>query len=313
MYSIVLFAYISPISAGIIIILNIIEICFILKTKNSQKKSCDTLILNLAFSDAFVGIDVFLIRIINHINKTVQSEALSVTKDVLTFLLIRISLFASVFSLMAITLLRYYGMNDPFKYHLILNKWTTKICIGIWFLSLVLASAFYCMIRFKVLSIIYHDIVLSICIFIALTGLSILNYYTNNFRKSSRICDTTTVRDLNKTDDTKKSNSEGMKFEDSIKWYVVLSTIGFFISWMPLSVYGIVQVAGYKPYKIFPFDGIGNTVFILAFWNSILNPILYFVTIYRRRSVNKRLKTISEKHRTLTTTTNTVVINSSVD
>lgn len=291
-YAEFIFIYIGPISSGLIILFNIITIYFIIKNKKSKKKTGVDLVLNLAFSDLFVGVTMAMLMVLSSLKDKIKSEALDITINITLFLLFRVSLFASMFNLMALTLLRYYGINNPFKYRLMLAKYITKICITIWTLSLTIASGFFCLIHFNVLSMKYLDFILSVVVFMALLCFLILNYYIRKFtkiRSSSNIelknHNKLTAKSSNNSINKRNRTYKKMSFEDNIKWYVICSTIGFFIFWIPLSLYGIAQVAGYV--SKFPFDDIGNTVFILALWNSIFNPVVYLFILVRRYNTNK--------------------------
>ena len=282
-----IFNYVSPILAVIILVLNSAEIYFIFQQKVRIKYSAIAYIFNLAISDIFVGVAVVTVKIFYHVWKSNYSHTIWLLFFVSRYYLLRVSLFASVFNLMAMTLLRWLAIRYPIKHRSFIRKYTTKMCVLIWALSFLVVTCLYCGLYFKLdhAQLDRYEVIIFPIIVYPTSALFVFSYYhmrklsikkqeKNRQRKTNQLSDH--VRKYY------RNNTKKHSFEDKVHRFAIRSTIAFIMCWMPLSTYGLAKFFNAS-------DGWNNmrdlefSLFTLAFINSVIDPILYFLSTPRRR------------------------------
>ena len=282
-----IFNYVSPILALIILVLNSAEIYFIFQQKVRIKYSAIAYILNLAISDIFVGAAVVTVKIFYYIWKSNDSHTVWLLLLVSRYYLLRVSLFASVFNLMTMTLLRWLAIRYPIKHRSFVRKYTTKMCILIWALSFLVVTCLYCGLYFKLDSVQLdrYEVIIFPVIVCPTSALFVYSYYHMRkllIKKLEKFSQRKTHKLSYNVRKDYRNNTKKHSFEDKVHTFAIRSTIAFIICWMPLSTYGLAKFFnvsdGWKNMTDLEFS-----LFTLAFINSVIDPILYFLSTHTRR------------------------------
>ena len=290
-----IFNYVSPVLALIILVLNSAEIYFISQQKVRIKYSAIAYICNLAISDIFVGAAVATVKIFYYVWKSNYSHTVWLLLLVSRYYLLRVSLFASVFNLMTMTLLRWLAIRYPMKHRSFIRKYTTKMCVLIWALSFLVVTCLYCGLYFKLDSaqLDRYEVIIFPIIVYPTSALFIYSYYHMRkllIRKQEKFSQRKTHKLSYHVRKDYRSNTKKHSFEDRVHAFSIRSTIAFIICWMPLSTYGLAKFFnasdGWKNMRDLEFS-----LFTLAFINSVIDPILYFLSTHTRmiRQCNGRV------------------------
>ena len=281
-----IFNYVSPILALIILVLNSAEIYFISQQKIRIKYSAIAYICNLAISDIFVGAAVATVKIFYYVWKSNYSHTVWLLLLVSRYYLLRVSLFASVFNLMTMTLLRWLAIRYPMKHRSFIRKYTTKMCVLIWALSFLVVTCLYCGLYFKLDSaqLDRYEVIIFPIIVYPTSALFIYSYYHMRkllIRKQEKFSQRKTHKLSYHVRKDYRNNTKKHSFEDRVHAFSIRSTIAFIICWMPLSTYGLAKFFnasdGWKNMRDLEFS-----LFTLAFINSVIDPILYFLSTHTR-------------------------------
>ena len=290
-----IFNYVSPVLALIILVLNSAEIYFISQQKVRIKYSAIAYICNLAISDIFVGAAVATVKIFYYVWKSNYSHTVWLLLLVSRYYLLRVSLFASVFNLMTMTLLRWLAIRYPMKHRSFIRKYTTKMCVLIWALSFLVVTCLYCGLYFKLDSaqLDRYEVIIFPIIVYPTSALFIYSYYHMRkllIRKQEKFSQRKTHKLSYHVRKDYRNNTKKHSFEDRVHAFSIRSTIAFIICWMPLSTYGLAKFFnasdGWKNMRDLEFS-----LFTLAFINSVIDPILYFLSTHTRmmRQCNGRV------------------------
>ena len=290
-----IFNYVSPVLALIILVLNSAEIYFISQQKVRIKYSAIAYICNLAISDIFVGAAVATVKIFYYVWKSNYSHTVWLLLLVSRYYLLRVSLFASVFNLMTMTLLRWLAIRYPMKHRSFIRKYTTKMCVLIWALSFLVVTCLYCGLYFKLDSaqLDRYEVIIFPIIVYPTSALFIYSYYHMRkllIRKQEKFSQRKTHKLSYHVRKDYRNNTKKHSFEDRVHAFSIRSTIAFIICWMPLSTYGLAKFFnacdGWKNKRDLEFS-----LFTLAFINSVIDPILYFLSTHTRmiRQCNGRV------------------------
>ena len=279
------FHYGSPALALIVCILNGIEIfalfrrCRMKNLNRSRHKASLLLLLNLSISDFSVGLTVIMIKVLwNLIDHKVISytKVTKIVYDILLILFLRLSLLTSIFNLLAMTFDRVFSIRNPLQYHYrIRRKHITSVIIIIWALSASLIVGYYYLAMHQLSdrgSRRYRGTIFPATILPAIT--SFCYCYIVIF-KAIRI-QGRSLRVNSRREDFEDSRTNSYRLHvirrelkvARLSGFVVLM---FIICWFPLAVLGIVNALGY-----IMSNKISNPIYILAFLNSALNPLIYF-------------------------------------
>ena len=290
-----IFNYVSPVLALIILVLNSAEIYFISQQKVRIKYSAIAYMCNLAISDIFVGAAVATVKIFYYVWKSNYSHTVWLLLLVSRYYLLRVSLFASVFNLMTMTLLRWLAIRYPMKHRSFIRKYTTKMCVLIWALSFLVVTCLYCGLYFKLDSaqLDRYEVIIFPIIVYPTSALFIYSYYHMRkllIRKQEKFSQRKTHKLSYHVRKDYRNNTKKHSFEDRVHAFSIRSTIAFIICWMPLSTYGLAKFFnasdGWKNMRDLEFS-----LFTLAFINSVIDPILYFLSTHTRmiRQCNGRV------------------------
>ena len=286
-----IFNYVSPVLALIILVLNSAEIYFISQQKVRIKYSAIAYICNLAISDIFVGAAVATVKIFYYVWKSNYSHTVWLLLLVSRYYLLRVSLFASVFNLMTMTLLRWLAIRYPMKHRSFIRKYTTKMCVLIWALSFLVVTCLYCGLYFKLDSaqLDRYEVIIFPIIVYPTSALFIYSYYHMRkllIRKQEKFSQRKTHKLSYHVRKDYRNNTKKHSFEDRVHAFSIRSTIAFIICWMPLSTYGLAKFFnasdGWKNMRDLEFS-----LFTLAFITFIINPILFFSSRYTKRRPQK--------------------------
>ena len=279
----ILFVYVSPIIAVTMLLLNFAEICSIFRQKNKITSSAIAYVLNLSISDFLVGFAIIMVKIIYYIWKYTNNGTAELLFYIAKYYLVRFSLFVSVFSLIAMTLIRWLAIKHPMKHRTFIQKYTTKMCVLIWSLSFLAVTCLYCIFRFTVDTAKfdqYEVIIFPIIVYPATAVFAFSYYHIRNLYIR---------KEANKPANIRKNRS----LVDKVHLFTIRSTVAFMICWVPLATYGLAKYfnafTGWKNMRHLEYS-----LFVLAFINSVIDPILYFSSAFssmRRR--NNRINVVS--------------------
>ena len=154
-YREILYKYVTFLIGFLIIISNTFILVYIRKSKTHKHKPAGFVyIINMALSDLFVGVLMVILKSISPYlwidnSHLADNAAAKTAYNVIKFCLLRFTLLASVFNLVALTFDRLYAIRFPFAAKRVRRGLHIKICIGIWIVSLVMATVFYLPITYS--------------------------------------------------------------------------------------------------------------------------------------------------------------------
>ncbi|XP_057305303.1 G-protein coupled receptor 15-like [Hydractinia symbiolongicarpus] len=289
----IIFTYISPVNAALIIILNILEIVVMFKT-NMQRVLSPSLvfILNLSISDIMVGFMIIMVKVFAFLLKTkykgnkVLLESLHVTKN----FMLRLSLLLSVLNLMTFTVVRMLAARKPLFYRKITRRIAINICYCIWLVALVFVTGYYCAMKFTLTveeNNKFETILFPLSTYVVSFGFcycywSIYASIREQKRKLAKSDITWTNLSEPSTSNwvkEKKSKQKKNKMLDNerkILRIAVLSVCAFMACWLPLSTFALIKASGALDGWKYALD-VEYVFFTLAFVNSILDPFIYML------------------------------------
>ena len=284
----ILFEYVSPFLAVIILVLNIAEVYTILRQKIRIKYSAIAYVFNLAISDIFVGVAIVIAKISYYIWKHTNCRTAWIILNVSRYYLLRVSLFASVLNLMTITLIRSLAITQPLKHRIFIRKYTKKLCLLIWVFSTLMVTCLYFSLYFtldhakfdqyEVILFpitVYPASVAFGCSYYHIRNLLIRNETKFNQRKFSQLSCSISKNPQNKS----KKNS----FEDKVYTFALRTIFAFIICWTPSATYSLIKVSNaFSHWK--NVEDLEFSLFTLAFTNSVIDPILFFSSTYTKSS-----------------------------
>ena len=152
-YSEAIYTTITPLLGGVVVLLNLIEVAMIHKSK--RKSANQIYLLSLSFSDIFVGITMIVLKSMDPFMKTTLKGNIAAYEvyNVLKHVFIRFSLFISIFNLIAITFDRLLAIVYPFYHRSRGKRFRLKITIGVWFVSMFVVVLVYLISRFKLMNV----------------------------------------------------------------------------------------------------------------------------------------------------------------
>ena len=273
-----LFMVVSPTTAGLMIILNSVEIWFILRHKLLQRVKSTIYILNLAVSDIILGVFVILVKLL----KTAEQNQGIDPKYRLFFQLkmIYISLYVSVLTLAALTIERVLAVKKPIYYNMIEYRKKCVVCFAMWIITILAIVLHNATVNDHEKEYIKTPIVILSTAFL-ITASFIVIFKTLKSRS---------FRNQEKNNETGSSKSKHQSFNKAEKQFLrfcVKSFVIFLVSWLPLAIYGIALAGGFITdwkYKDL-FDFITH---IIAFWNSNASPIMF---IHHNRRLFRKVST----------------------
>ncbi len=282
-----MFKYGSTTLAVIICILNLTEVVIILKKSKGRQRGRrskisipNIFLLSLAVSDIFVGISNISIKIVSFACAERWTKVTLKIFEILLFVFLRLSLLWSVFNLMALTVDRYLAVSNPLRYRVFMTRRRAYIvAMASWILSTACAGINY-YVRFyteeggKTSWLMLPATIIPFCIAFVICHFCILGKIETQGRNMKQFLDAS------------DRNGQLIKqiFEREKKTAKTVFTVvaAFVICWLPLAVVSLCFLGGVLVTKL-----VSNLVFVLAFTNSLVDPLLYFGS---KKSLGRKLK-----------------------
>ena len=326
----IMFRYVSTVTSGLIIVMNLIEIIAIFKTNRRKTLNAPMiLILNLSISDLFVGLSIAVLKVIYFIRLETRHSCLRSIQDAFTCYAVRLSLTISLFSLITLTIVRFWAVKRPMQRYKFTRRIAFRLCIFIWILASVVMTAWFLVGKFYMTEkqhLRYDSLMFSIFTYPA-TVIFCISYYViiktlRNNRPSSY--QSTVIRNMGmkrvrsrsfnnviqsrvmqrmasigkhmaipaaiqSENNLKKISSltiSNQLLESKVFKLVGYSVLVFIVCWLPISTNAIFEAVGFSTS-----NDLSSVLCVLALWNSILNPLLYFSFI--RTNVANYIRQIS--------------------
>jgi len=147
-YSNAIYTTVTPVIGGIAVILNIIELILIYKTQRRKRNSVTKSFIylsNLCLSDIIVGLVMITLKSMDPFMKTdlKDDELAKEFYSILKHVFIRLSMFISIFNLLALTFDRYLAVTNPLQH----RKRGKSFVFKVTYLSIFISGyPFYCII-----------------------------------------------------------------------------------------------------------------------------------------------------------------------
>ena len=233
------------------------------KTTPSRISKNVLLLLNLAISDLIIGTDIILVKLLLFIYEQDENRVIFYITAFFSSCLLHISLLMSIANLLLLAFLRLYAIRRPMKYRTVTKKFIIKICIFLWVsISLFIVLRFTFSYRSWSPYLGQLHIIVTPYVFVAVIVFSV------TFVLIFKSIRTRVAVGNSDRGNTKKSGDKAFKVGS---YYV----IAFAACWLPLAAWGLVdQVADQN-------SVVGFSLTCLAFFNSVINPIFYFVVFHK--------------------------------
>ena len=279
------FIYLSPLLAIITCILNGTEVVILLRrfkkrgANQNRHKTSLLYLLSLAFSDFLVGLTVVSLKTLTYLMRyrvIYYKGVFAMIHDFMLLFFLRFSLAISIFNLIALTVDRLLSIRSPFRHLEISTRNVLLTKAIIWILSLGSVSVFYYFAEHAVSSEVTRKryrwmifpattvpavITLSLCyvfIFKAIRG------HGKKLKSQGKLDESSKPRQVSLCTQILRREARVAKFVGSV-------VLTFSLCWLPLAGLGIVGATGNEPSSV-----ADNIAFILAFSNSVANPLIYF-------------------------------------
>ena len=270
---------------------------------------------NLAISDLLVGLTVTVIKVITFLYryKLIRwTLPLGWAYHIMKYAFLRLSLLTSVFNLASLTIDRFLAIRYPMLYRIrITNKHAFVVAGMTWILSVAFTATHYSISNFSGITLWKYDLIIFPAIVFpgALIFATCYTLILLEIRKQGRnmrnvmvgshqdvgISETKAVRgeeccshlrtdDINTKTSNRSANDQPVTSSSrkvlplhiqkrEIKIYKFAGTVVgvFLLCWLPIAICGLVLMVE----TVNPF--FANFVFTLAFANSTIDPIVYFV------------------------------------
>ena len=146
-YHYVVVYVIAPIIGALIIIMNLLKLYVIKRNQQLRKSVSIIYLINVSISDLTVGILTIIYKSMHP-----YKDYNDVTQElyyIIKLCFIRISLFVSVFNMVALTINQTWAIRKPFIHRKYGKKLAIKICCGVWMISITFVAGLYLAARFK--------------------------------------------------------------------------------------------------------------------------------------------------------------------
>uniref|UniRef100_A0A7M5WM37 G-protein coupled receptors family 1 profile domain-containing protein n=2 Tax=Clytia hemisphaerica TaxID=252671 RepID=A0A7M5WM37_9CNID len=288
-YSDAIYTTVTPILGGVVVILNSLELFMIMKMqkkKRSKVTNSFIFITNLCVSDIMVGIVMIILKSMDPYMKTDLKDDNTAKEfyGILKHVFIRLSLFISIFNLLALTLDRYLAITGPLKHRKRGKSFVYKMIAAVWFFSLACVILIYCISRFELSNVEkYNNMVFPISSYTT----SVVFVFCYSFiykvvrdsstkdiaRSKSTYVKSRKRSSTSTSEQTEKDQKSPIKQEIKLLRLAILTVGVFCICWLPFSTCNLLIAAG----RSCGGKDVERTLFTLAFFNSVLNPIVYFL------------------------------------
>ena len=305
----ILFEIVSPTMAGLIIIVNLAEIVMLTRKKRGKGLTAPMVyVLSLSISDLCVGKVIVCVKIVHFLEKTGtirNKEDARAAQYLMKYMFLRISLLMSLANLVALTVDRMVSLRT-------LVKRSKKTAIIISIINTLSSIVFILVLYFTLHSFISKDdylqyellmfsvLVFPSAVYFAIAYTLIIRYAKQLQRRlvgslrCTKLSEPSITSDAN-VDDAFKQQTY-LKREKKLTKLMSSIVLGFLVCWAPLAVHGILYAADVKINL-----GASYTCYVLAFSNSLLNPIIYFFHMRRRvrRSFRRMFQTFTSTWKSL--------------
>ena len=297
----VLYEIVSPTMAVLIIIVNLAEIVMLTRRKKGRGLTAPMVyVLSLSIADLFVGIFIICVKIVHFLMKTNvihNKEVAKAALEMLQYLFLRMSLLMSLANLIALTVDRMVSLRTLVKRSKktaiiisIVNTFASTVFIVTLYFTL---QAFISMQVYKQYEVlVFSVLVFPSAIYFAIAYTLIIRYVQNQQR---RLVGSLRFKKFSVPEGTLEISMEDairqqtyLRREKRLIKMMISIILGFIICWAPLAVSGILWATEVKINL-----GVYYTLFILAFGNSLINPIIYF--FHMRGRVRKSVHKLIEK------------------
>ena len=228
-YSMAIYTTVTPSLGGVVIVLNIVEIILLLRKSRRNMTMALTYILSLSISDLMVGIVMIILKSMDPFMKTTfkGNVVAKESYDILKHCFIRLSLFVSIFNLMALTFDRVVAIVKPFLHRKLSRSFSTKVCILVWITSVTCVAIVYCVSRFHLSDVErYNNLVFPISTYTT-TAVFIVCYAMiyREIRASRTNRRKSTMKSKYEQKDTPNESRDSMKQEVGFK-FIIIAPVG---------------------------------------------------------------------------------------
>ena len=295
-----LYFVVNPTNAALMVILNVVEIFFIWKMQLIKKSKSTIFMVNLSLADIFVGLVISGIKLTFSFNFPTDHIVSKICKYLKTSL-IQVTLMVSILTNVVLTSERLLLVKSPIRYKQFTKRHRVWICLGMWVIVMLVYLALY----FKKGALYEKQLFIACMVFVSLPW-SIICFV---------LIKRTINQGLSKKYQTSGSNttnnySTSQQNNANEKKFLLLcyrTFIVFAVCWVPYSIYGCLGfLKVLSDNKMDPnykyLQAAQSTVRVIAFMNSVINPITYLFTYNFLRRICKSCKSrkpkVGEKRKT---------------
>ncbi|XP_066913359.1 octopamine receptor beta-1R-like [Clytia hemisphaerica] len=294
--------YLSPTIGALAVLANMVQIALIKRRKKSVPASL-IFILNLSISDLFVGICIIVTKTMYFMaleNKDLfRNNHYTMAMDLLIYVFFRMSLFISIFNVVAITIDRLVIVVSPLKYRSVdRRRILIVVAILMWIVALTIAffSWYYRKSKQKIYreELVFPVLILPTVILLSNCYLFIWRATKKQNRKFKTLQSPTTTRKPRGVSVDSASSISSPQQQNQLlirnrqqKRLIVLAftvVMAFTVCWVPLSIYSLLKALGHTVKR----RELENIFFIIAISNSLLDPLIYIN--FDRRKLFQRIK-----------------------
>ena len=287
--------YITPVSGALILVLNLMEITLICKSRNLVASMI--LVLNIAISDLVVGVLIFCVDLISLLKLHYKDSAVLNLSLLVALQMRRIPCLLSIFNLLAYTIMRMLATNKPLLHRAIVTrKLAITISCAIWVTTIIILISYYCAFTFGASKETYErfgTLIYPVCSYPAtVIFFCLYRVIIYDIKRGNRIISSVAYKPGVVNEETNETQKEHIdisskikeerrrKTEERIRRIATASILAFVCCWIPISTIHLIESTGIT----WPNAYMIRKLFVmLSCWNSIVNPILYMV--WSRQSV----------------------------
>ena len=254
----IIFVIASPMNCSFAILLNIMEIAFIVSTKMENYLSSTPYFLNLSVSDLILGIMIFAVNGSIRWVEITEGDEINNVGFFISGSIVNTCCIVSVLTLTMLTMDRLLAVLKPFQYQNIKQRTRKLICLGIWLLAIIYAFINY----FRTGKPTFDNKQYFFVGLFALAGtpFPIISYIMikRTLKKSRSLSINGAIRPTNVN-------------ERRLLSLCTKTFIAYIVSWIPYIIYAVLE--WYKVLGISR-DFVNRLAFFNIFINSSVNPII---------------------------------------
>lgn len=280
-YKAYIFLVVSPVNATLMVILNIIEIFFLLKSDTKKRRKSFVYFINLAASDIFLGLLIILVKILTLFKENNGHSQVTTVRMFIQNKAISISLYISALTIAVSTFERMLAVKKPIYYSLIRFRTKCWISALIWFLAASVIVVLHFTVRDDELEYVVTPVIIFTTDLLAIVCFLVIR-------------STLQARMVNSSNNSSNVNRRQVH-EKRFMLFCIKSFILFFLCWLSLAVFGVIFSSGilhnWKYLLEFRF-----TAHVIAFLNSVASPILFLVHNKAWKRLFRRKRTVKNKY-----------------